>query len=302
LREVWQKILSCFELLEEWWNDSETFHLVGFLTTVLNQNPITEIKELLRISEDPSNTKSAFKRILRSRIRACLIGDHPKSISDYLDGLNYLEGKSILPIRQTLALFNIATLLKTRKVDFRFPFDVYHSNAWDIEHVSSQAGENLNRADDQDEWLELCKSELKPDLDAGDRNAGNLMEQIDHFRQKTSSQLSFEALRDKIQDYFEESGLHDGLHGIGNLTLLDAGTNRAYKNALFAVKRSTILGNEKKGTFILPCTRDLFLKVYSERPANLRRWKAEEDGSAHKDAICNVLEQFFGEKGASGHE
>ena len=87
-------------------------------------------------------------------------------------------------------------------------------------------------------------------------------------------------------------------NSIGNLTLLDAPTNRGYGNAPFVVKRTKILEAQRlKGTFILPCTRDLFLKVFSENPGNLRRWDIGNDGAAHETAICKTLQTFFGENG-----
>ncbi len=49
---------------------------------------------------------------------------------------------------------------------------------------------------------------------------------------------------------------------IGNLTLLDAGTNRSYKNALFSTKRRKIIEKDKLGVFILH-PQNIFYKNYS---------------------------------------
>ena len=111
--------------------------------------------------------------------------------------------------------------------------------------------------------------------------------------------MIFPELEKKIRQHFEEAESTDEeINDIGNLTLLDAPTNRGYGNAPFVVKRTEILKFERpKGTFILPCTRDLFLKVFSKNAGNLRSWDIENDGAAHKAAICETLETFFGEKG-----
>ena len=51
---------------------------------------------------------------------------------------------------------------------------------------------------------------------------------------------------------------------ISNLTLLDSSTNREYKDAPFAFKRYYLLQKDKKGASLIPiCTRNLFLKYYS---------------------------------------
>lgn len=295
LRDVWQHIVTYFERLEEWWQDSELFHLIGFVTTILTDDSIAELRTL--VDESAKTSKSAFKSGLRGRIRERLIGGNGKQIVEFLDELDYSNTQ---PIRRSIALFNIATLLRTNDANLRFPFDRYHGDTWDIEHVRSQAGENLKRPEDQAEWLKLCKTELEAEAGLNgtveEKTADHLLKQIGLLQDNMPGAPTFEVLSTKILEHFGEAYQTEGLHNIGNLTLLDATTNRAYKNAPFAVKRSTILAREKEGTLILPCTRDLFLKCYSEKPGNLRRW-TPEDGEAHETVILHTMEQFFAKEG-----
>jgi Protein of unknown function DUF262/Protein of unknown function (DUF1524) len=289
LRSEWQRIVSNFEQLEEWYRDPELFHLVGFRNTLIGDGSVATLRRLLK--DAAGNTKFAYTTSLRQEIRNTLIGEG-KTVSDLLAGLHYTENPKF--IRPALALFNIATLLQTKGVQARFPFHLYHppANAWDIEHVHSQAGEDLSHKKDQVDWFTLCLEELQRD------NRGrDLSKSIDAFVKEHPNAQSFEILHKEVTEFFGESTEAKGSDGIGNLTLLDRSTNRAYKNAPFAVKRSTVLQNERAGTFILPCTRDLFLKVYSDNPGNLRQWDIEKDGTAHKEAICKTLKAFFGEKG-----
>ncbi len=52
---------------------------------------------------------------------------------------------------------------------------------------------------------------------------------------------------------------------LSNLTLLDSATNREYKDAPFAYKRYCILKYDTKGDRFIPlCTRNLFLKYYTD--------------------------------------
>ena len=310
--KVWKEIIACFEQLEEWYRDPELFHLIGYRTTVLN--PKRKSEEVLReLFKEAKQNKRAFANNLRIKIRKELIeGD--KKLADFIDELDY-ELKP-QPIRPTLALFNIATILRTEGFRIRFPFHLYHNTkvGWDIEHIQSQAGDDLGNRPSQKKWLAACKPELEHDaagLSTEDgqegaqkevsgkvNQASQLMIEIDEFTKNSSSE-KFPELEKKIRQYFGETPSTDKqINNIGNLTLLDAPTNRGNGNAPFVVKRTEILKPERpEGTFILPCTRDLFLKVFSKNAGNLRRWDIKNDGSAHKDAIRKTLETFFGEKG-----
>ncbi|MEJ7823320.1 MAG: DUF1524 domain-containing protein, partial [Chitinophagaceae bacterium] len=81
-------------------------------------------------------------------------------------------------------------------------------------------------------------------------------------------------------------------HGIGNLALLNAGINRSYKNALFPVKRKTIIEYDAKGEFIPICSKNVFLKYYSNRFDDLYSWSAS-DADAYQDAIVDTLSKYL---------
>jgi hypothetical protein len=194
----------------------------------------------------------------------------------------------------------------------RFPFHLYHDTkvGWDIEHVQSQAGDGLKNFEQQKAWLESCKPELQladdfqlpsgsPSNKSDESSACTLLATLELFITKNSSE-KFQELEEAIRTRLGEKKATDSdkVHGIGNLTLLDAPTNRGYGNAPFVVKRAAILKPERpEGTFILPCTRDLFLKVFSKKPGNLRQWDIDQDGAAHEAAICETLETFFDYEG-----
>lgn len=292
LRKVWQEIVSRFEQLEEWHKDPLSFHLVGILATLMGDGSTALLRTLL---DDASKiSKSAFVNKLRQRIRAKLVGGSP-SIEAFIENLDYDENAKA--VRSTLAIFNIATLLKRPGVPMRFPFHLYHDpeTGWDIEHVQSQSGEGLGDEKRQGEWLKACAVELQKESTT---KAMTMLDAIQRFLDKETD-VPFEDLAKSIRECFDESDSVEGLHGLGNLTLLDRTTNRAYGNAPFVVKRSKILKAEQKGRLVLPCTRDLFLKVFGENPGNLRRWDLETDGKAHESAICRTLKEFFeGTEGA----
>ena len=71
---------------------------------------------------------------------------------------------------------------------------------------------------------------------------------------------------------FEQDDLFKYEDNIGNLVLLDQGTNRGYKNAFFPVKRKWIHRREREGIYVLPCTRNVFSKNYSSMIFDLMNW------------------------------
>ncbi len=102
----------------------------------------------------------------------------------------------------------------------------------------------------------------------------------------------FDPLYDDILDYFNEKKESKDINEISNLTLLDAKTNRSYKNAVFAIKRKCLLELDQNGIFVPLCTRNVFLKCYSPQVGNVMNW-SEEDREGYENTIISVLTNFF---------
>ena len=81
---------------------------------------------------------------------------------------------------------------------------------------------------------------------------------------------------------------------LGNLTLLDAETNRGYGNSSFAVKRQWVLGLERTAKYLLPCTRNVFTKSVAPAPVSLLHW-TPDDAAAYLKVIGDSLDHFFAE-------
>ena len=87
-------------------------------------------------------------------------------------------------------------------------------------------------------------------------------------------------------------------NGIDNLTLLDYTTNRQYKDAPFELKRKTIIERERQGQFIPLCTKNVFLKFYSNDPKNVTMW-GEQDRKDYLEEIARVLTGFLSNRNNS---
>ncbi len=79
---------------------------------------------------------------------------------------------------------------------------------------------------------------------------------------------------------------------MGNLTILDAQTNRSYQNAPFIEKRKIIIERESKGLFVPLCTKNIFLKVYSKNLNDMDNW-GTEDKKDYIDAMEHTLKSFL---------
>ena len=90
----------------------------------------------------------------------------------------------------------------------------------------------------------------------------------------------------------EDEADEDTKNLIGNLTLLDAATNRMYGNSLFCTKRRIIVERIKQGVFVPIATQYIFAKFFDKKGTNRSLWTQEDMEAYHKyvyDAIINYV-------------
>lgn len=282
----WLKIKRYFMTLEEWFQDRVLYHLIGYL--IQDGDDVLAIRKL-----GVEAAKSSFQRTLTERIYKRLIGgDLPareqlsETLETQLSGLDYESDAGT--IRKVLLLFNIATLLENRTSNLRFPFETFKKKEWDIEHVRSVESGKPGRIDAQRLWLENVRDYLV-EAGEGESLVASAREALGASQFDTEK---FGQIYGDVLAHFEEADSADADHGIGNLALLDAGTNRSYKNAVFPLKRKRILGLDRDGTFVPLCTKNLFLKCYSEKIGNMMFW-TRQDRESYRKAIVETLARFF---------
>ena len=81
-------------------------------------------------------------------------------------------------------------------------------------------------------------------------------------------------------------------NSIGNLTLLDAATNRMYGNSLFCTKRRIIIERIKQGVFVPIATQYIFAKFFDQKGTNRSLWTEEDMNAYHRyvyDVIINYV-------------
>jgi hypothetical protein len=275
--------------LEEWFSDRVLFHLVGYL--------IHDNYRLAEIRKSASGiTKKAFRRSLRSTIFRRLLGrDIPASgtapdisaaVRSFVDELDYDANR--VKIKSLLLLFNVATILLNPRANLRFPFHHFIKSSWDIEHVRSVKSGKPDQQSRCQDWLCDFVTHL------GD--VGESKDLCTRARQLLDSDpfdvVAFDGLYDAVLATFQESTDTESDNGVGNLALLDSGTNRSYKNAVFPVKRSKIIALDRQGTFVPLCTKNVFLKCYSKEIGKMMFW-GKTDRDAYRDNIVETLSTFF---------
>jgi hypothetical protein len=288
----WDKIKQLYMLLEEWHEDRTLFHMIGFLIC-----SGASLADLVEIST--GQAKREFRRTVLEKISASILRPLAPTeetsirqrVIECLGELDYGAPSARPKIRSVLLLFNLLTLHQKQDSNLRFQFDSFKSESWDLEHVRSVIQDYPDTLKGQRAWLEPYLSYL-----SARGRSKRLAEEITGFLQnppaKEKAGEVFALLFDKILKHFKEDGDDRSTNLIGNLALLDCGTNRGYGNAAFAVKRHKILLRDKAGVFIPPSTRNVFLKCYSPMANHLLFWTSA-DREGYILAIAEALKDFF---------
>jgi len=120
------------------------------------------------------------------------------------------------------------------------------------------------------DWLNNSKEYINED----ENLASSISDFVNSYDEKIKENPeSFDELANRVLDYYsKKSNVETDINDLSNLVLLDSGTNRSYKNAVFPVKRKIITNKEKEGTFIPICTKNVFLKYYTPDPVQMTFW------------------------------
>lgn len=312
LDKHWQAVEECFMTLKEWYNDNEMYHYIGFLLN--NKDKLESIENIYTNkleSLDNISKRDIIKNKVIEKIKTKINVDEVKNYTYYN---NEEEIKLILffsNIYETIHS-NQARNKKgsvTESITNRFPFDLYIKEDFDVEHIAPQTENPLNNKEDRIKWFKDSYKYLKK-IDFSNINddeiKNNLTEEnikkiIENEDNKNINNIIFNNEKwNIIYNYILETAIEKGKninledeeHCLGNLVLLPRDINRAYKNALFGVKRKYIIDKEtEKYRFIPVVTRHAFLKYYSKNIIDL--W-TQEDAEQFKKTIINNLKEFLG--------
>lgn len=314
VKALWKVVSDKYYLYKGWFENKELYHIIGFL-----RYKKYDIKAIEAIYADPNVVDiSSFYNQLKTIAL--------KSIGDVdIRNLNYHENKDHKKIFDILTLFNILSLIECEKESVRFAFDEFYNHSWDIEHVRSQTPKEIDGEGRQD-WI-ICNIEYfsgvnykQCELNSSGKKKYKYIENFDLYKNDvlTTPSKNVEVIPGytvericgellglfNIKTDITDSIIYDVLYNqvfkqnsafkyednVGNLVLLDQGTNRGYKNAFYPVKRKWIHRREHEGIYILPCTKNVFSKIYSSVIFDLMNWN-NDDAEAYmaeiERMICN---------------
>lgn len=302
IKTCWSEVKKYFQTFEEWFNDLEMYHYVGYL--------VEQRVRLSDIYEKWGGNKNKFIEKLKGEIK--------KKISNCKD-LNRQYELDSCPKKTTckplLLLHNIQTIINQNnriksedkyslQVFYKFPFHLFKKENWDVEHIDSNTTNSLEKEKDQIEWLKCSL------LDNTVYNS-EIKDSILKFVSKKDDKKTFNELVediDKLQGNKEIRLSDEDKNKVWNFVLLDAGTNRGYGNAIFPAKRRTIIGkdqgkdiivkddlsvSEEVGAiaFVPPVTKNVFMKYYNATVDDLRAW-TRVDAEVYKNNIYSMLKEF----------
>lgn len=301
IKKCWTEVKKYFQTFQEWYNDLELYHYVGYL--IHQGDKLNELYMLWNSESSKEDFASKLKDKIKDKIKKC--NDLAKQFE--IDGPSKTICKPLLLLHNIQTIINQNNQLKSKEeykhtVFYKFPFHIFKKENWDVEHIDSNTTNELEKTKDQKEWLKY--SVLGADLN------DELKEKIKSFIQDNNSAVSFDSLAAEIENLTSSSWTnpqHDK-NRIWNFVLLDAGTNRGYGNSIFPAKRRCIIGKDQGKTytidddlnvsmkdgaiaFIPPVTKNVFLKYYNTSVDNLREWN-EHDATAYKQNILDTLNDF----------
>ncbi|GHU68218.1 hypothetical protein FACS189413_04590 [Bacteroidia bacterium] len=270
IEENWGEVKQYYQRFDEWFHERDLYHKIGYLLCI-------EAVEIETLYEKSSNlTKEEFRGYLDNTIK-----DNLKKVS--LNELQYGDPQ----VKNVLLLYNILTMLNSEKDNSYFPFEIYKNGNWDIEHITSVKDTMPDK--NRDKWL----GDAIPFVDDSKQDGQSIKEKAKTC--KCDDDEQFKSLFEDIVSHFNSELKDEDINDISNLTLLDSETNRSYKNAVFPFKRKTIIDRDKSGTFIPICTKNVFLKYFSEYPPKISFWTQDDRENYERD-IEKVLNDYINNK------
>lgn len=290
----WSNVKDYFLTFEEWYTNPIWYHYIGFL--IYCGNSIVEIHSWYK-----DKAKNTFTETLKREIKLKFQNIECKKINIEEEKIQYkinlpFTTKNKPKIRELLLLLNLEFIIKQYaktkeqsddEIFMKFPFKIFKKDNWDIEHIDSYTTNPIIDKKTQIEWLETALKDLNEKITA------EIKAEIHLFINGDNQDKSFEDFKDIIIATAEEkSNDEEAKNSIGNLTLLDAGTNRAYGNALFPSKRRMIIQRDMDGKFIPICTKNIFLKYFDKKGYSRAQW-TEEDMNHYQNFIVDILYNFL---------
>ena len=267
VRTIWEKVREIFHTLQEWFDDMELYHYIGYLICMGRR-----VDEIHKQWTDSDNKSGFIEKYLKEEIKKTIPCKDIENTVYEVDPENsvQIKGGSKTNCRPILLLHNLQTVINQNRIldanakykngiFYKFPFHLYKLEGWDVEHIDSNTENGLNDILSQREWLlnayfglqEGSYPELRDNIEKFfKQHPGKVYEQNEDSNKQTARDELFAELRRQIEGISDNNRLSQiEKNKIWNFTLLDASTNRSYGNAIFPAKRRVIIGKDQGKKF-----------------------------------------------------
>ena len=276
------EVMELYRTLDDWFCTPSIYNYIGLLSQC-GEDLCRLVLHYEYLPEE--STRLDFEDYLKERIsfhlRKVKIDNEKKLILS-----TYKEHDNIYKVLLTL---NIHLLneqnqkLESESDVYKFPFDVLNAQNWDIEHIDSFHTNALKKDNDKKEWIETALADRSDELSKDEK------EQINLKIEENALDDAINIIKRNAQEVDTEEEIKNT---IGNLTLLDAATNRMYGNSLFCTKRRIIIERIKQGVFVPVATQYIFAKFFDQKGTNRSLW-TKEDMEAYHSYIYNVISNYL---------
>lgn len=283
---LWDRVVDLHSLILGWYDDRDLFHKIGYLVAARR----TTFSAL--VTDARGTTKSEFQARLDRQIR-----DSLRLSANDLAALTYQSTKT----PRVLLLMNAETVRRNTNSSERYSFDAHAQRLWSREHIHAQNSQGLNTVDQWTTWLKEHRDALEA-LDLPTERLAEVKSRIDNAVPSITAE-KFESLHREITGLFSDAAdavdpddpgttEHSEVDSITNLALLASEDNSVLNNSVFEVKRRRVIALDRSGAYIPVCTRNAFLKYYTDEGAQLHFW-GPRDRDGYLAAMQTVLAPYL---------
>jgi Protein of unknown function DUF262 len=284
VEKFWSAVVAQHGLLTGWYKDRKLYHRIGYLVAI--GDSITDLVTMSR-----GLTHSVFGTTLNERTRQRL-----GLSSDEVSLLRYHKStKADRDCTRVLLLMNVQTVLASEDPAHRFNFHAYAAAGWSLEHIHAQRSESPDDEKGRREWLAVHQEKIAGQPWPSDSRTvvDQLLADLTTQRARPLTQVDapgFERLRDRVITLFDapDTASDEDTHSLGNLALLQREINSMLNNAVFALKRDRMLELDKQGVYLLPCTRNVFLKYYTAGTEQASLWGPSDRQPYYDELVVRV--------------
>jgi hypothetical protein len=268
----WIGVRRCFLTIQEWFDDRELCHTIGFLRWRKKLGKDGDLKSLWDHSQ--SHDREEFRKHIVKLVKQTFSGDPS------FEKLRYGENNE--QIQDLLLWFNIQEL----SCHYRYPFSRHAMvKTWSLEHLYPQ--NPLEEMEDS-----RIKGWIDSALVALQKNETNaqLIEPLEAIPRTAKGIAAHSEIINQVADAISYDLKRD-THELANMALIDGRDNSALGNGFFDEKRKRLLEIEQMpDRFIPPSTSKVFLKYYDGDTKIMSEW-TPQDRNSYLARISTVMKK-----------